>query len=99
MSKHVLRYKTPRLPALMHFSIRLIFHSILWEIKRPRVKQDTITNALSTNAQVNETNYPPFYVMRSGWKMKLKMNLFFPLLIKTSPSRQLHVLCQSNVII
>lgn len=37
--------------------------------------------------------------MRGRRKLKLKRNLFFPLLIKTSHQRQLHVLCQSNDII
>lgn len=49
MSKHILRYEPPRLPALMQFSISLIFYSILWVIKRQRLKQDIITNDLSTN--------------------------------------------------
>lgn len=49
MSKQILRYEPVKLPAVMQFSIDLIFHSILWVIKRQREKQDTITNALNTN--------------------------------------------------
>lgn len=101
MSKHVLRYEPPRLPTLMQFSIGLIFHSILWVIKRQTVK---LYHKRFKHKPLRQTRLIILHHLHCIWwevegSWSWKETYFFPLLIKMSHQRLLHVLCQINDII